>query len=177
MTKLRHHPIPRLRPARGVTMLEVLVTLLIITLWLLGTAGAQSSAVKLTKAAQFRTTAVLLASDIAERMEGNSAAAAAGAYGPYDSTSYAESTVNCVQNPCSGPNLAAFDLTEWGKRVKEAATLPGATATIGFAPGSATTPATYTITINWADRGDFRATAKTDAEQLTYTATRAINPG
>ncbi len=177
MATCRHRPILRPRPARGVTMLEVLVTLLIITLWLLGTAGAQSSAVKLTKAAQFRTTAILLASDIAERMEGNSTAAAGGAYGPYDSASYVDSTANCVSSACSGANLAAFDLTEWGRRVKETATLPGATATIGFVAGSATTPPSYTITINWTDRGDFRATTKTDPEQLTYTAIKAINPG
>ena len=70
----------RARRQRGVTMLEVLVTLFIITLFLLASAGVQSSSVKLNKAAQFRTAAVLLATEISERIESNTQEAASGTY-------------------------------------------------------------------------------------------------
>jgi type IV pilus assembly protein PilV len=165
MIARRHRPIPRPHAQRGLTMLEVLVTLLIIALWLLGTAGAQSSAVKLTKAAQFRTSAVFLASEIAERMEANGPAAKTGAYACAADACLTGSASTCVGTACSSDALAAFDLTEWGARV--AAALPSATATIAFAAP------VYTITLGWTDRGDSRTTGTTEA--LTYTATKTVN--
>src|SRR5438067_9027647 len=69
----------RAEAQHGFTMVEVLVTLAIITVWLLATAGVQSSSLKLNKAAQFRTEAVAAATDIAERIEANKTALA-GAY-------------------------------------------------------------------------------------------------
>ena len=63
---------------RGFSMIEVLITLVIIATALLGTAGLQLQAMKLGKSGDFRTQAVFLANDLAERMEGNESAAVAG---------------------------------------------------------------------------------------------------
>ena len=156
------------RAQRGATMLEILVTLLIVTLWLLGTAGVQSSALKLGKAAHFRTEAVLLASEIAERMEGNPAAAKSGSYACAATACLTGSASTCVGTSCDAASLAAFDVAEWGARV--AATLPGATAKIEFTPGS--TPA-YTVTIGWTDRGNSRTTGTT--ETSSYVTTKSIS--
>src|SRR5690242_16079274 len=117
----------RMHPQRGFMLIEVLVTLFIIAVWLLGTAGIQLSAAKTSKAAQFRTDAVLLASEMAERIEANKATAATGAYACNSCSTTTVSTA-CVGAACSGAALAAFDLAEWGTRI--AATLPGPTATI-----------------------------------------------
>ena len=50
---------------RGFSMIEVLVTLLIISLALLGTAGLQAYSMRLNQSGQFRTQAVFLVADLA----------------------------------------------------------------------------------------------------------------
>lgn len=154
---------------RGVTMLEVLVTLAIVTIWLLATAGIQSSSLKLSKAAHFRTEAVLLSSEIAERMDANTATAATGAYACASTACLTGSSSNCVGTGCDGAALAAFDLYEWGTRVSAA--LPSPTATIAFNGGS---PPTYTITLGWTDRGDARTTGATETPSIVTTKALAL---
>ncbi len=171
----RHACSPGARAQRGVTMLEVLVTLFIITLWLLATAGVQSSAAKLTKAAQFRTAAVQFAAELGERIEANSEEAANGAYACDPCTLTTTSTA-CVGSACGSADLAAFDLAEWGKRVGDA--LPGATATIAW--DNSTTPAKYTITIGWNDRRattTYSTVGTTEAFQYVMTKAVFFDPG
>ena len=63
---------------QGFSMLEILITLVIVATALFGTAGMQINAMRMNKGAEFRTQAVLLASDMADRMEANKVAAIAG---------------------------------------------------------------------------------------------------
>ena len=56
------------RRARGVSMIEVLVSIVIASIGLLALAGVNAAAVRLTKMSQYRATATLLANDIGERM-------------------------------------------------------------------------------------------------------------
>jgi type IV pilus assembly protein PilV len=160
---------PLARLQRGVTMLEVLVTLFIITLFLLATAGVQSSAVKLNKAAQFRTDAVLLAAELGERMEANLEEAANGTYA-CDPCSTSTTSTACVGSTCGSANLAAFDLAEWGARV--GAKLPSPTVTVAWTAG---TPGSYLITIAWSDRRSnvtYSTTGSTETFQ--YAMTKSI---
>jgi len=160
---LRFRRGPRLQ--RGFSMFEVLVTLSLITVWLLATAGVQSSSLKLTKTAQFRTEAVLLASEIAERMEANKSAAAHA----YDCGG---SGTACAPGPtlpsdCNSPaNRATCDLNEWGARLNNAIPVSSSTAIVW----NAGTPNTYTITIGWTDRGD-KTTGSTEAGSYSTTKT------
>jgi len=172
----------------GFTMLEVLVTLAIVTIWLLATANVQSSSSKLNKAAHFRSEAVFLASEIAERMEANSRAAVTGSYACTGCEANTTSTA-CVNASCSDAGLATFDLNEWGARV--AATLPGATATIEWACTAGCTPTvppsssygSYTITVGWTDRADRSYKPVSDSSATTesqqYVATKVVfyDPG
>jgi len=166
------------RSQRGVTMLEVLVTLFIITLFVLASAGVQSSAVKLNKAAQYRTAAVLLATEIGERMEANGEAAANGDYACDPCSTTTTPTTSCVDSTCTPTQLATFDREEWGKRVGDA--FNGATVSIAWACASgcvATEPpsrvfGTYTVTLRWSDR---RANVAYDAVMPGLTATSEVS--
>ncbi|MDD4978000.1 MAG: type IV pilus modification protein PilV [Gallionella sp.] len=132
----------------GFSMLEILVTLVIVGTALLGTAGLQAYAMKMNLGSQYRNQAVFLANDIAERMEGNRkdaitapgyAAPLAGAAKPCDTPG---------QAICTPAELTQFDLQEWQAAV--AAILPQGTGTITqTVPGN---PATYTIVVTWVDR-------------------------
>lgn len=154
---------------RGFTMLEILITLFLLTMWLLASAGVQSSSLQFNKAAQFRTQAVYLATDLAERMQANRTAAVAGTYvftGDAGTTS-----ANCTGATCSPAELAAFDLAEWSGRVS--AVLPNASVTVSTA--AVANPITYTILISWSDRRTDRTYASTGtAESFSYTATKTI---
>ena len=135
-------------------MLEILITLFLLTMWLLASAGVQSSSLQFNKAAQFRTQAVYLATELAERMQANKTAAVAGGY-VYSGTG-ATSSTDCTDctTLCSSDDLAAFDLAEWSNRVT--ATLPNGYGDRDPRRRSAN-PITYTIVISWTDRRDDRA--------------------
>jgi len=160
---------------RGFTMLETLITLAIITIWLLGSANVQTFALRLNKAAQFRTQAVLLASEMAERMEANKDYALTGGYAY--SGGAATSTKDCTTATCVATELRAFDLAEWTTRL--AATLPSGTATI-TPDTSVPLITTYTIVVNWTDRrteqtyGSTGAGSAAAVETSSYTATRTL---
>jgi len=55
----------------GLTLLEILITLVVVSVGLLGIAGLQIAGLKGTRNSALRTQATVLASDIAERMRAN----------------------------------------------------------------------------------------------------------
>ena len=172
---MRFHPRARARAERqaGFTMLEIMVTLLIITVGVLGTAGLQAFALKVNQGGQLRSQAVVLAIDLVERIEANNGAAITGGYavGSLPTTS----PVDCGAAYCTESQLATYDLVSFNNRLQ--ALLPGSSATITVAGAG---PFTYTITINWVERitkaakttvaGSGAATAQ--AETFSYTVIR-----
>lgn len=159
----------------GFSMIEVLVSLMLIAITLLGQAGIQANALKLSKGAGLRMQAVFLSNELAERMESNKLGAVAGAYtvAMQSSTPITMGT-NCATGACSSAALAAYDLSEWTTRV--AATLRGSSWQI--TNPVAGNPSTYVIVVNWEDR---RGNADTTTyeisgttETLSLTSTKVI---
>lgn len=191
--RLRH-------PQRGFSMIEVLVTLLIISLALLGTAGLQAYSMRLNQSGQFRSQAVFLVADLAERIEANQPGAVRGAYVlAQSSTANILSTVcatgmcGCLPLPGDCTALANFDLSQWQNAV--AATLPQGSWEVCIDsnrdnvcdPGPVfTNPITYMIKVSWVDRRTDTTHAAYDAtsstginatgtgERFFYTATRVV---
>lgn len=128
---------------RGLSIIEILVTLLTVSLAMLGTVGLQAYSLRLNQAALFRIQAVLLVADLVERLEANKVGAASGLY-----LQPGDSSKNCVAQPCSHADLAAYDLAQWNSAVSAA--LPHATTQVTLA--QAAKPSTYTILIGWSDR-------------------------
>ncbi len=164
---------------RGFSMIEVLVTLLIVSLALLGTAGLQAYSMRLNQGGQFRTQAVFLVADLAERMEANKAAAVS--YVTPTSSAPVVMGTNCAAVPCTTGDLALFDLAQWQTAV--AAALPQSSWTV--LQTTAGNPSVYTIRVSWVDRmvdtanqsvpgSDFGMNAAGTGEQFLYTATRTI---
>ena len=152
---------------QGFSMIEVLVTLVIIAVALLGTAGLQVHAMKMNKSGEFRTQAVFLASDIAERMEANKAAAVLGNYVVATTGASSAFATNCWGAACNAATLASYDLSQWGANI--ANLLPQASWRI--TQTTAGNPSTYTIFIQWTDR---RTDNASGGETFSYTATRTV---
>jgi type IV pilus assembly protein PilV len=105
-------------PARsgGVTLIEILVAILILSFGLLGSAGLQMAGLRAALGANQRTTATLLAYDAADRMRANIAAVNAGNYHNYTPMQ----TTNCMQTVGCGPvQMAQHDMYEWGQAIAD----------------------------------------------------------
>jgi len=151
---------------RGFSMIEVLVTLLIISLALLGTAGLQAYSMRMNQGGQFRTQAVFLVADLAERLEANKPAAVNGLYQVADSGVPVAANTACINGACDSGTLATFDLSQWQNLVSAA--LPQSSWEVcvdanrdSVCDGAAvvSNPINYLIRISWVDR----QTDKTDA--------------
>lgn len=153
---------------RGSSMLEILVTLVIVAIALLGTAGLQLNAMRVGKSSQFRTQAVFLASDILDRIEANkdnTTGRVAGNYVIAGSGVPAALTSPdpCTVAACTAAQLANRDINQWENAV--ALLLPQATWSV-TASGVA-----YTSVIGWTDRSSNK---NSTGETFSYTANRSI---
>lgn len=128
------------RRQRGFYMLEVLVSVLILAIGLLGLAALQSRALRYNHDAYVRSQAAILANDITERMRSVRGATAA---------SQVLSSYATVSGGTCNRNLATAqsDVKCWKDAI--AAQLPGGQGTIVDNGDS-----TYAINISWVDRDD-----------------------
>lgn len=115
---------PRLasrRKSSGVSLLEVLISILLASIGLLALAGANVAAIRYSKMSQYRGTATMLAQDIAERMRANKLGLAFYTY----TTSWTGQASAIATNTscegavvCTASTLAAYDLATWRKVVR-----------------------------------------------------------
>ena len=134
-----------IRPNIGFTLIEVMVTLLILSVGLLGLAGMIGQSLRFNQGGYTRSQATFLAYDIIDMMraDNNNAANYAVVFAP--------GTHVCTVNPTAADNLVNATLGCWHRRI--AAELPGGTATVVNDPDGDNT-LEYEITMRWTDRGD-----------------------
>lgn len=149
----------------GLTMIEVLVTMIIILVGILGLMGMMLKGLQANATSMLRSTAVSQAYDLADRMRSNYAGVQAGNYGassPPGSTSTcttlaaANSIVAppsgtlggcsaCSSSSCSVANVAARDVCMWHQA--NAALLPSGAGAVCKDAGNNW----YTIYVSWDD--------------------------
>lgn len=153
--------------ARGFSLLELLVTLVVLSIGLLGLGLMQTTGLGLTKTAYARTQAMMLASDIADRIRANEGAAAN--YVGNSATTPSGAKPPCtVGSICLGPALAASDMTDWSNRLL--LELPGGAGQILDA---AAVPAACTGTPTTVGVGFMRVLIKwNEANSATITENR-----
>ena len=158
----------------GFSLLEVLVTITITALALLGAADLQLRSMQTGQSSQARTQAVLLSADLAEKIEANKQVEALnpGAY-VFDSSNPADTAADCASTRCSYAQRAAYDLSIWNSQILTL--LPQAT-TWNVKVGTNTSGlTTYTIAIQWKDRKiNTNHTTVGSIEAASYQAMRTI---
>jgi type IV pilus assembly protein PilV len=125
--------------SRGFTLVEAMVALIVLSIGLLGIAALYVETLRAGRTSLYRTEAVNLATDLADKMRSNRVPANAYACG----------------NPCnaaSGGNaIAITDLTGWVAAI--GAQLPGGAGAVTYTAATATTPNVYVIQVGWAEVG------------------------
>ena len=111
----------RITPYRriaGVSLIEVLVSIVIASIGLLALAGVNATSVRYTKLSQYRGTATLLANDIGERMRANRAGLPSYSL----ETSFASQAAlpgaaavlcNDYTVTCTAAQVAEYDMQTW----------------------------------------------------------------
>lgn len=141
---MRGQPVNRLR---GFTLVEVLVALVVLAVGMLGIAGLYVESLRAGRTSIYRTTAVTLAADMADRIRANPNAQAS-----YTGAGPGSAAFNCVNGAarCAPDEMAQDDWFLWQQDLQ--ARLPlGASATIQSAAVGPLTQ--YTITLSWPETG------------------------
>jgi type IV pilus assembly protein PilV len=136
------HPSFKLQHA-GFGLVESLVALVVISVGMIGIAALYGQGLSASRTALYRTQAVNLVSDMADRIRVNRRGGAA--YGG------AAANRNCDpggNTDCTTTQMAEHDLFVWQAQV--AAQMPGGAGTVQYL---GTTPPTYTVRVQWQDVG------------------------
>lgn len=146
----------RVPPQSGFSLIEILITILILAIGLLGLAGLQTKMLASEFEAYQRSHALVLVQDMVNRINANRAAARSSSYS--GSTVYG--TDNSLGNSaCTQTVMADRDLCLWSRALKGADTTDDANAKVGAmvgargcietVSGSTTTEVVLRVTVAW----------------------------
>jgi type IV pilus assembly protein PilV len=141
------------RHARGDSLVEALVALVLLSLGLLALAGAQTQALGTALEARQRAVAMSLAAELAERMLDHPAALRQGGYqlAPVATLPSGDAGLRCRPGDCPPDARVADDLTQW--RIEVGRRLPAAEVAVVIDPVSMH----HTLWIGWSNRLDASA--------------------
>ena len=146
----------------GFTMLEVLISIVVIAFGLLGVAGLQAFAIKNNQSASTRVVATALAMDMVDRLHSNWKGANESAYNAPLLASYATPVASCLTAAgCTQLELAQTDLSDWALQVAQTLPKGAGIVCLDSTPHDGDTAAaplcdglginTYTVKIWWSD--------------------------
>ena len=134
----------RFQRQRGFTLLESLISLVVLSIGMLGIAALYVEGLRAGRTAVYRTTAVNLAADLMDRIRANRGATVAYAGGA--------ALNNCVNqaNDCTPAEMAQHDLQLWENEIGQRLP-PGSESNVVFLPGPIVD--TYRIQLQWPEPG------------------------
>jgi type IV pilus assembly protein PilV len=169
--------------ARGFSLIEVMVALIIIAVGMLGIAKMQALALSTTESSGVRSLVAIEAASLASSMHSNRDYWVAGpppavtnvnvaTTGPGTTSvsidvSALSGAQDCAANPCTAAQMAAYDVQQWGAALAQI--VPAALGTITC--NNATVPLACTIQITWAEN----VTSGNNATAATSSAAGVLN--
>jgi type IV pilus assembly protein PilV len=169
----------------GFSLVEVLVTMVVIAIGLLGLAKMQAAAVSNTQVSRVRSLIALQAGSLASSMHGNRGYWAAGlapssftAAGTAitDGSGVLTGTTDCASTACTPAQLAAYDVQSWVSGLNAQFPSYAATVTCTTAAGA---PISCNIKLTWSEKyvAINRSTAASAAAQTaTQSFTLYVEP-
>lgn len=141
----------KLHTQTGAGLIESLISLFIVSIGFMGFAGLQLTGLAASTESTFRSKAVYLSYQLADRMRANLPGVAAGAY---NNMTGVPSNPGCITTACTPAQVALNDYAEWTAEV--AAVLPAGTGTVCLTstPGACDGGGDlYAITLTWTEKG------------------------
>lgn len=105
------------RHQRGFSLIEVLVSLVIMSVGILGVAGMQILSLQQNRSSLLRAEALQLGNDMLDRMRANPLQS----YEGEDYTDTPSVTKDCLVNPCSAAEMKDYDIAQWKCTIASAA--------------------------------------------------------
>jgi type IV pilus assembly protein PilV len=137
----------------GFSLIEVLITLIVISVGVMGLTGLKVLAIKGTNTSHYRHEASLLMMDLADRMRANLDGVNAGNYQAITAVDNTEPSKRCDDSVCSAEELATFDKYSIAERLSK--TMPDSALTISCS-GACNTVGTskqiHDLRIIWKER-------------------------
>lgn len=130
----------RLSQSNGFTMIELLISMFVVAVGVLGVAALQLTTLANLQLSQQYGVAAMLADEMAERMTANPVAARDN---EYDHTAAPKKIKDCAAKTCSSKEMAEYDQAEWQEEIA-ASLYAGA----GSVDEDGTTN-TFVITVFW----------------------------
>jgi type IV pilus assembly protein PilV len=127
---------------QGYSLIEILVSIVVISVGLLGMATLQTRGIRFSQDAYLRSIASSQAYEMLDRMRANPDGVSNGSYD--FSGGMPSSAPSCAASTCSSNDSALRDGFQWNQNI--AALLPSGQGAISLAGGN------YTITISWDRR-------------------------
>src|SRR3569623_67205 len=151
---------------QGFSLFEVLITVGVLSIGLLGLAGLQFAGMRAVNDAQEHTYAALLAQDIAERIRANPGSS-------YDAVTLAATMADCVINPCDSAAMKDYDRGQWFNAVNGGLPLPNASVRVNYCASD-----NIKITIRWRGPSSTYSTSNctTDPGERAYTLVDKFKP-
>lgn len=135
----------------GFTMIEVMVALVVLAVGLLGIAALLLKSLQSGRTATYRTQAVNLAADLADRIRSNRTAQEG--YATLFADTPAAVAACDTTGGCSDADLAATDLLRWKETIADL--LPeGQGQVVVTLPAAAGEPANYVVSIQWTEQSE-----------------------
>ncbi len=161
MNKIIHSTAFPRRACHGFSLFEVLITVVVVGIGLLGLAGLQFAGLRASNNANQHTIATQLAQDVIERIRANRRGASTNFYDNITLTSASGlSPVDCNTGACNSWGIRQYDRAQWSQLIDSSGTpiLPNASIAVN---GNGTT---FTVTITWGNT----------ATPFTYTVTTSV---
>jgi type IV pilus assembly protein PilV len=171
----------QLKSQSGFSLIEVLISMIIIAIGLLGLSGLQLASLKGTTNAHSRNVASMLAMELSERMRANSLGVA-GAFYDNDVACGTSETVCRGTTLCSPEDTARHDVLEVMCGVRRSNTrreggvanlLPSGTLQVSCTGGCGAVNAVHDVTIGWSEsllhKKDTNANSDKSSKTLSIT--------
>jgi type IV pilus assembly protein PilV len=139
------------RTQNGSGLIEAMISIFVVSIGFLGFAGVQVTGLASANDSLFRSKAIYLSYQMADRVRANLPGAQGGSYNSLSGTG---SSPGCIATGCTSAQVAQNDFYEWSTEV--AAVLPSGQGTI--CKTSAETACdgggnNYAITLTWDEKG------------------------
>lgn len=132
------HRRPQTIHAQGFALIEVMVTIIVLAVGLLGMARLQADGIGYNTGSLQRSVAAQQAYDMADRIRANPDGVTLGAY---NSLSGSGTNPSCISSGCTPQQLAQYDFYIWNQ--ENASLLPSGSGRVSGSNG------VFTVIVNW----------------------------